>query len=598
MSKTVHFLAGLPRSGSTVLSSLLSQHPQIHSTTTSGLIDLMGALCMAWESSPAVHTQKTDKDEAYALLKSVMDTKYQGTTKPIVVDKSRGWANPQIMNTLEKVIGQKPKIISTVRHPADCAASFVRLANPQDLQGFLSNSQLVEHLKNSYATLYNGYKENPDCFLFVDYDDLLSHPQAQMDRIHAFLGVEPHTYNFNSLDTQVVAERDDEVWGIPNLHKIGSRLERQHSRTAREILGYHYDNYDPPKFWKGESFENVKPKKIDRSVRLSMQGKAKQAYKLICEAHKENPVCNKIAFNMGWFALGQNRLQEGMAYLSRGRYERCFGNPKPPVPTQIWDGKSMGTILYYLEGGLGDQIHALRYIKDINRRGCDVIVACSPELFPVVRCCEGVKTIVQHEAAGGVYHDWWVPAMSVLLPLGYEYPDISGKPYIPRISVPKNGKKPTIGIRWWGNPKFEHEQNRRFPLKPFFKAFEGIDADFVCLQRDEGADEAPPWMRRVRLDSWEDTRAELSKCDLVVSSCTSIAHMSGAMGIDTWIIVPVLHYYLWAVPGNQTPYYDSVRLFRQTKYGSWSAPMSELKTELNARYSKKETENGKLLGAC
>lgn len=593
--KSLHFLAGLPRSGSTVLSSILNQHPQVHSTSTSGLIDLMGSLCMVWESSPAVHTQKPDKGEAYSLLRSLMDAKYRGAPKPVVVDKSRGWANPQIMATMEQVLGYTPKVIATVRHPADCAASFVRIAKPNDLQTFLSTSPLIEHLKNSYGTLYAGYKEKPECFLFVDYDDLLMNPQEQMNRIHEFLGLDPHTYDFNAIDPNVVAEHDSEVWGIPDLHTIGTRLERQHNQTAREVLGLHYDNYDPPRFWKGESFDAPKKKKIDQSVALSMQGKAKQAYKILLQAQKENPVCNKIAFNMGWFALGQDKLQEGMAYLARGRYDRCFGNPKPPVPTEIWDGKGMGTVLYYLEGGLGDQIHALKYIEDINRRGCDVIVACSAELFPIVKCCKGVKTIVQHEAAGGVYHDWWVPAMSVLLPLGYEYKDISGKPYIPQIPHPKN-KRPVIGLKWSGNPKFEHEQNRRFPLQPFFDVFKGVDADFVSLQRDEGADEAPHWVRKVKLDTWEDTRREVSKCDLVVSSCTSIAHFAGAMGIETWVVVPVLHYYLWAVPGNKSPYYDSVRLFRQKTFGSWKSPMEELKRELKTKFSKKEKADVKLLG--
>jgi hypothetical protein len=596
--KMFYFLSGLPRSGSTVLSSILNQHSQVHSTSTSGLIDLMGSLCMAWESSPAVHTQKPDKGEAYSLLRSLMDAKYKDAPKPVVVDKSRGWANPQIMSTMEQVLGYTPKVIATVRHPADCAASFVRIAKPNDLQTFLSTSPLIEHLKSSYGTLYNGYKEKPECFLFVDYDDLLTNPQEQMNRIHEFLGLDPHTYDFNTIDPQVVAEQDMEIWGIPDLHTIGTCLERQHNQTAHDVLGLHYDNYDPPRFWKGESFDAPKKKKIDQSVALSMQGKAKQAYKVLLQAQKENPVCNKIAFNMGWFALGQDKLQEGMAHLARGRYDRCFGNPKPPVPTEIWDGKSMGTVLYYLEGGLGDQIHALKYIEDINRRGCDVIVACSAELFPIVKCCKGVKTIVQHEAAGGVYHDWWIPAMSVLLPLGYEYKDISGKPYIPKTPFISNKTKPIIGVRWWGNPKFEHEQNRRFPLKPFFKAFKDIDADFVCLQKGAGEEEAPDWMRKVDLSSWENTQQELSKCDLIVSSCTSVAHLGGAMGIPTWIIVPVLHYYLWAVPGNTTPYYDSVRLFRQTKFGSWKAPMDELKEALNTKFNIKENTNVKLLGTC
>jgi hypothetical protein len=578
----IHFLSGLPRSGSTVLSSILNQHPQVHTTSTSGLIEIMGAVCTTWESSASTVAQGSDKEEAYRLLRSVMNSKYEGVQKPIVIDKNRGWVNPRIMDTMTKVQGHAPKIIATVRSTADCAASFVRVAKPADVSEFLRSSPLIQHLKSSYAELKQGYDVAPKNILFIDYDDLIQSPQAEMNRIHKFLGLDPFEYDFGNIDTKVVAEKDDAAWGVPNLHSISPRLGYQHNQDSKAILAQHFDSFDQPKFWKGEVRENKK-KKIDISVALSMKGEFDESYRVLCEAQEENPLCNKIAFNMGWYALRQNRLQEGMQNLARGRYEKCFGNPKPPVPTPIWDGKGMGTILYYLEGGLGDQIHALKYIPDLNRRGCDVIVACSAELFPIVKCCMGVKMIIEHAAVGGVYHDYWVPAMSVLVPLGYEYENINGSPYIPKTRNPTN-KRPVIGVRWQGNPKFEHEQNRRFPLKPFFDALKNIDADFICLQRDEGEQDCPNFIKKVPLNNWEQTRDAISGCDLVISSCTSVSHLSAAMGVPTWIIVPVLNYYIWSVPGDRSPFYDSVTLFRQQKFGCWKHPISKLKTELESKF--------------
>lgn len=585
----MHFLSGLPRSGSTVLSSLLNQHPQLHSTTTSGLIDILGAVCTTWQNSPMTVAQGSEKKEALRMLRALIESKYEEINKPIVIDKSRGWVNPIIMKTMTEVLGHSPKIIATVRSTADCAASFVRVAKPKDTSEFLRSSPLIKHLKSSYALLNSGYEEYPDSILFIDYDDLIQSPQKQMDRIHEFLGLDPFKYDFSNIDTEVVAEKDDAAWGIPNLHTISSRLGYQHSQDSRKILAQHFDSFDQPKFWKGEVRKDKK-KKIDISVELSMKGNFDESYKVLCEAQKENPLCNKIAFNMGWYALRQGRLQEGMHGLAMGRYENCFGNPKPPVPTPLWDGKGMGTILYYLEGGIGDQIHALKYIKDMNKRGCDVIVACSAELFPIVKCCMGVKMIIEHAAAGGVYHDYWVPAMSVLIPLGYEYKDIDGSPYIPKTKNPNN-KRPVIGVRWQGNPQFEHEQNRRFPLKPFFDALKNIDADFICLQRDAGEEDCPDFIRKVPLNNWEQTRDAISGCDLVISSCTSVAHLAGAMGVPTWIVVPVLNYYIWSVPGDKTPFYDSVRLFRQQKFGCWKHPIFELKKNLENRFSTKKIKS-------
>ncbi len=578
----IHFLSGLPRSGSTVLSSILNQHPQIYSTPTSGLIDILGSICATWENSPTTVAQNKEKDEAYRILNSVIEAKYKDIKKPIIIDKSRGWVNPKIMETMSHVLGRHPKIIATVRSTSECAASFIRVAKPKSVSEFLRNSELISHLKSSYAELKNGYESNPDNILFIEYDDLIQSPQKQLDIIHDFLGLDEFKYDFNNIDTNVVSEKDELAWGIPGLHSISPRLGRQHNQDSREILAQYFDSYDQPKFWKGEVKE-YKKKKIDESVRLSMIGDFENSYRVLCEAQKENPLCNKIAFNMGWYALRHNKLQEGMEGLARGRFENCFGNPRPAVPTPLWDGKSIGTILYYLEGGLGDQIHALKYIQDINNRGCDVIVACSAEIFPLVKCCSGVKMIIEHAASGGVYHDFWFPAMSILMPLGYEYSDIKGSPYIPKTNNSKN-IRPVIGVRWQGNPKFEHEQNRRFPLKPFFDRLKKIDADFICLQRDEGEEDCPEFIKKVAINNWNQTRDVISGCDLVVSSCTSVAHLSGAMGVKTWIIVPVLHYYIWSVPGVKTPYYDSVRLFRQQKFGCWDHPINEVGNQLELEY--------------
>jgi hypothetical protein len=94
-------------------------------------------------------------------------------------------------------------------------------------------------------------------------------------------------------------------------------------------------------------------------------------------------------------------------------------------------------------------------------------------------------------------------------------------------------------------------------------------------------------MPEVDLSTWLATRKQISKCELVITSCTSIAHLAAAMGIETWIIVPILPYYLWALPGNTSPYYDSVTLFRQEKYGDWSAPFEKIKENLQCMHMLK-----------
>lgn len=577
-----YFLSGLPRSGSTVLCSILNQHPEIYASKTSSLIDMLGAVCREWNVNPSSIAERNDENDIYEIMRGIIRSKNHNIKKSIIIDKNRGWVVEEIMETMKVVLGYEPKIIATVRSTSECASSFVRLVRPDNLDFFLYNSPLIKHLKTSYSLLYDAYKKNNKNILFIDYDDLLKSPDIELDKISSFLGIEKFKYDFENLDSSIVMENDEIAWGIPNLHKIEKSLKKVNHIPAKDVLGHFEENFNQPKFWIGETLESKK-KKIDISVSLAMEGKLDESYKILCEAQLENPLCNKIAFNMGWFYLGQGKLQEGMQLLSKGRYENCFGNRKPDVPTPIWDGKTIGTILYFLEGGLGDQIHALKYIQDLNKKGCDVIVSCSPELFPIVKKCKGIKMIVEHNASGGVYHDFWLPSMSVLIPLNYEYKDISGEPYIYNFKLKNKSNIKTIGVRWHGNPQFEHAQNRKFPLDPFFDQLRNIKANFISLQRDEGAEFCPDFIKKVPLNNWQETMDIISECDIVVSSCTSVAHLSAAMGIETCVIVPVLNYYIWSFPGDRSPYYNSVKLFRQKKFGEWDDPIKELGIHLKSR---------------
>jgi hypothetical protein len=586
----IYFLSGLPRSGSTVLAAILNQNPKLHVTATSGLISIMGAVAKQWDTDITVHSQGRDDTEIYRMLKAVMEAKYAKVDKPVVIDKNRGWPSPTIMRTMEKVLGGKPKIIATVRNVPDCVASFVRVCAPDNVQQFLQTTHLVDIIKSSYQTLMAGMQENPECFCVVEYEDLLENPQDQIDRIHDFLKLEPFTYDFDCIEGSVVAEKDDEVWGIKGLHDIKPKLEKQHNQLAKDVLGWRYAQYDQPMFWRKEP--NVQmPQPLDLQLEAGKRGdfqKAREIGEVLASTEPDN---DRAAYNRGLYALMDGKLQEGMELLSRGRNEQVFGDLKPNVPTEIWRGNPNQTVLLYLEGGLGDQIHQTRYVQDIAKRECKVIVACSPSLVSLVSRLPNVASTIVHEAAPGVYHDAWVPGMSAAIPLGIEYKDVWGHAHIPKPKAQKSNKF-RIGLRWQGNPEFEHDHNKYFDPLLMFNAVKGLNVEYVSLQRDEGSQHRPNWVQEVPLDSWLDTQAAVASCDLVISSCTSVAHLAGAMGVPTWIVIPVLPYYLWATPGEKTPWYDSVRLFRQEEFGFWGKPFSNIKIELGKLF--KESQNAEV----
>ena len=105
-----------------------------------------------------------------------------------------------------------------------------------------------------------------------------------------------------------------------------------------------------------------------------------------------------------------------------------------------------------------------------------------------------------------------------------------------------NSEKPKVGIRWSGSPLFEHQQFRIFPPEPLIDLYKYSDVQLYSLQRDTDTRELPEEIIDLQhiIISWEDTTAAIENMDLVITSCTSIAHLSAAMGKPTWVIVPLL----------------------------------------------------------
>lgn len=568
----MYFLSGLPRSGSTVLANILNQNPQLSCTGTSGLIDTMGAMVASWESNPSTKANKETQEDLFALLKAVVDKRIP--QDKILIDKSRGWPAPSIMNTMSKVLGKPVKIIATVRPIPDCVASFVRVCKPTDVKHFCNNDKILDHLKSSYNTLKQGFAAYPESILFVEYDDLVTSPQRELDRIYDFLELPRFFHDFNDIKNTV--QEDDTAWGVPDLHTTRPVLEKK-SSSAREILGERlFTFYNNGQFWSGKE-DTPAPQILDVALDASLHGNFSYAEALIDLALQNDPDDVRAQFNKGWYILYHGELTKGTKILDVGRQENLFG-PNCTSSQPRWNGENLRgkTLMMHLQGGLGDQIIGVRFAKNFKDLGAKVICAGSPSLATILVKCDGVSAFIDSKVIGGVFHDYWIDALYSPAPLNLEFKDLSGKPYI-AAKKHKRGKQLRIGLRWEGNSEFEHEQHRRFDPTPLFN-LKGVT--LVNLQRDSDS-KIPDHLELPSLSTWEDTKKAIESCDLIISSCTSVAHMSAAMGKPTWIIVPILPYYLWAVPGETTAWYDSVRLFRQTEFGNWDKPMEKIKSLLN-----------------
>lgn len=298
----------------------------------------------------------------------------------------------------------------------------------------------------------------------------------------------------------------------------------------------------------------------------------------------------RVLFNLGWHEMRHGKLKAGLGYMNFGRYINVFGLPS--ISGKIWKDEPLKdkTLLFRCEGGFGDQILNFRFAKYFREMGARVLISCSKELMPLFS--RNGYICIDSESVGHAYYDYWVPAMSAAYLLGLEFRDLDGSAYLTPLekrTLFSKGDGLKVGIRWSGNPEFEHEQHRRFPENLMIDLHTVEGTEFYSLQRDDNAVEGLKFADLAdQMKGWEETASIISGLDLVITSCTSIAHLSGALGVPTWVAIPIMPYYTWAVPGDKTAWYNSVKLFRQTSYGKWQDVFDNIRHELIKKVNDKK----------
>lgn len=314
-------------------------------------------------------------------------------------------------------------------------------------------------------------------------------------------------------------------------------------------------------------------------------------------------------FNRGWFMLQEGNYQEGCQMLESGRFINVYGSQPLKTNAPIYNpnehdikGKS---IIISLEGGYGDEIIHSRFCKSFKDLGANkVYLAASPEVVSVFERIEGCDGVILRNASHTVAHDYWVPGFSAGWIAGHTFKNFPNKPYLTTkpesVEMWKNiikSEKIKVGIRWAGNPKFEHQQFRRFPPKFLTEELcKYEEVQIYSLQRDQNIVSLPENVIDLQhlLISWEDTLAAIENLDIVITSCTSIAHAAAALGKETWVLTPILPYHTWtfgAPKSTKSPYYECVTIYRQQKSKSWNETFQKLYKDFEKKYSLKLIEH-------
>ncbi len=262
--KTYHFISGLPRAGSTLLCNVLAQNPRFGTTHTSGIMDVMFGVRNSWDKLVEFQAHP-DEEAKMRVIRGILDNYYETSDKPVIFDKSRGWTSQ--LGMAEHILGRKAKVLVPVRDVRDVLASFEKLwreaskttqmaqesANYFKFQTVQGRSEVwMSADQPSVGLAYNRIRDAiqrgfQDRMYFIDFDDFTRDPQRVMSEVYQFLGEEPFQHNFDKVE-QVTWE-DDRVHGIPNLHRIRSKIEPMESQWPK-ILGKFAEKYGQLNFWK------------------------------------------------------------------------------------------------------------------------------------------------------------------------------------------------------------------------------------------------------------------------------------------------------------------------------------------------------------
>ena len=222
-------LSGLPRTGSTLLSSILSQNPEIHAEGNSAVCQLMWDMQCSVLGTANQQLIASDRlNTGIELIKNIPNVYYKDITASTVIDKCRSWTLPDNVAMLNKYFEHKPKIIVLERPLVEIVKSFVALRQANNWQGDLEQGLLddwSEPIMRSYEGVKWAKANNNGKFLFVQYDDLVNNTKSTVDKLYEFCELESFEHDFNNIVNK--HPENDEVYGMLGQHDVRPTIAKR-----------------------------------------------------------------------------------------------------------------------------------------------------------------------------------------------------------------------------------------------------------------------------------------------------------------------------------------------------------------------------------
>ena len=305
-----------------------------------------------------------------------------------------------------------------------------------------------------------------------------------------------------------------------------------------------------------------------------------------------------IKLQRGDYASGFDQYEWRLKRPGRLRDEAQFAQP-------LWDGSDLGghAILIHAEQGFGDAIQCVRFLPQVAARGGRVVLQARSPLRRLLEHAPGVAVFVTDGTEAAPPVSCRAPLFSLprlfarsLDALRGRHPYLSADPALAQawrarlaaVAPPDAGLR--VGVVWSGNVTSEVEQGRSIPLTAFAPLAATPGVRLVSLQKGDGLDQlaaAPVPVADLgeayQAGDFADTAAVLANLDLLVACDTAAVHLAGALGVQTLLAVSAVPDWRWLEGRSDSPWYPSVRVFRQTELGEWSDVFSTMARALAQR---------------
>lgn len=271
-----------------------------------------------------------------------------------------------------------------------------------------------------------------------------------------------------------------------------------------------------------------------------------------------------------------------------------------------WDGSPIDgkTILIHFEQGYGDNIQFIRYLPMLKEIGAKVIFEARAEMLDLIKDFPGVDNVVEAKTHGGCTEDFDFYAALMDLPAIFQTTLETVPSEVPYIFANKDITKKwkerittddfKVGIVWAGKPTNRNDVNRSFKLSNFKPLANIKDVKLFSLQKGDAVKQIAQFEDLEienlgeHFKNFADTAAAIENLDLIISIDTSVLHLAGAMGKLTWALLPFSPDWRWLLNRNDSPWYPTMKLFRQKKIGDWKSVIEEITEELKNALDTKQ----------